>query len=124
MPFKAKVTFKEAVLDSQEYGSTQEQMVSRVFFDLEVSGAKYPGLYAEVTQTPGSNFEEYPLAVGAPQGYNGPFNADEFRSAVERYFRKLIGKSGMMVSTKRATNLRMQNVKMAVPDVAEFDINR
>ena len=32
---KARVTFRKCIQDSQEYGSNNEYMVSRVFFDLE-----------------------------------------------------------------------------------------
>jgi hypothetical protein len=33
---KAKVTFRKLIQDSQEYGSNDEHLVSRVFFDLEI----------------------------------------------------------------------------------------
>ena len=51
----AKITFHELIQDSQDYGSNDEHMVSRVFFDLEFDGETKRGLYAHVKQPVGSS---------------------------------------------------------------------
>jgi hypothetical protein len=90
------VTFHNLIQDSQEFGSDDEHMVSRVFFTIEVEGNSYPDMYCNLKQTVGSDFESGPIEVGTPQGakYSGPFNYDAFREAVEGYYRGNVGSSG------------------------------
>ena len=88
---KATVTFTPCVQDSQDYGSNDEHMVSRVFFDLEVDGKIHSGLYADLKQVVGSNYETGDIEVGLPHGYPDPFNHLAFRDAAEGYFRSLVG---------------------------------
>ena len=42
---KATVNFHRCIQDSQDYGSNDEHMVSRVFFDLEVGNKQFNGLH-------------------------------------------------------------------------------
>ena len=81
------VTFHKLIQDSQEFGSDDEPMVSRVFFTIEVEGESYPDLYCDLKQTVGSDFESGPIEVGTPKGakYSGPFKYDAFRDAVEDF---------------------------------------
>ena len=84
---KGKLVFTRVIQDSQDYGSDDEHMVSRVFFDLEVGGDVRRGLYADVKQTVGTSYETAPLEVSFPQGYKGPLDCGVFRSHVETYYR-------------------------------------
>src|ERR1700730_13060120 len=93
MPY-AIMTLTQIVQDSQDYGSADEHMVSRVFSGLEVEDHSYPGLHVDVKQTVGSSFEIAPLEVSAPVGYRGPMNHDALRQAVEGYYRSYIGGVG------------------------------
>ena len=68
-----KVKFNSLLQDSQDLGSDDEHMVSRVFFDLEFRGETFIGLHADVKQTVGARFESAPLEVSKPDGYHGPF---------------------------------------------------
>ncbi len=77
---KATVTFNRLVQDSQDYGSNDEHMVSRVFFTLEIDGTKHE-LYADIKQTVGSSYETGPIEVSKPHGYSGPFSHQEFQRA-------------------------------------------
>lgn len=90
------VTFHKLIQDSQDFGSDEEHMVSRVFFTIEVEGKSYRDVYCDLKQTVGSDFESGPIEVGTPQGakYSGPFNYDAFREAVEGYYRGNVGSSG------------------------------
>lgn len=119
---RAKVSFTHAMLDSQEYGSDNEHTVSRVFFSMEINGKAFNDLYVEIRQTPGSDFEKYPLAIGAPHGYDGPFNANAFRPLVETYYRQLIGQQSRMIKTQNARDLRMFNIQIRQSHNAEFEI--
>jgi hypothetical protein len=88
---QATIKLQRLVQDSQEYGSDDEHMVSRVFFDLEIDGKKYQGLHCDVKQIVGSSFETAPLEVSALAGYKGPFNHQAFQQVIERYYRSLVG---------------------------------
>src|SRR6266571_981188 len=104
---KVRVTFKECVQDSQDYGSDDDHMVSRVFFSLEIEGRTYEGLHADVKQAVGSSFETGPIEVGPPAGasYRGPFNHSAFRAAVESYYRGLVGARGKGIRISGGTNI-------------------
>lgn len=43
-----KLTLHKLIQDSQEYGSNDEDMISRVYFDFEADGQTYEGLYADI----------------------------------------------------------------------------
>ncbi len=118
---KVKVTFLKMIQDSQDYGSNDEHMVSRVFFSMEVDGKKYDGLQVDIKQAVGSSFETGPIEVGPPRGgYRGPFNHQEFRNAVEKYYRSLIGSQGRGIRIEGATNVRMRGNRFEQDMTAEF----
>jgi hypothetical protein len=105
---KAKLTFSEIHQDSQEYGSDNVHMVSRVFFTLEVKGTTYP-CYVDIKQTVGSNFETGSIEVGRPQGCRKRVSYWEFRNAAESYYRELVGSSGTGIRISDARNVRMRD---------------
>jgi hypothetical protein len=111
------------IQDSQEFGSDDEHMVSRVFFTLWLDDKSYPDLSANVKQTVGSSFEDAPLEVSKPTGYSGPFNYDAFRTAAEKYYRSCIGSSGIAMRVGEAKNIRMQNVRVNRPVMASFKVD-
>ena len=86
----ATIHFKELIQDSQNYGSDDEHMVSRVFFDLQVDDKRYPGAHANVRQKVGAGASD-PIEVSPPAGYAGPFDLRKFQAEVESYFRSVIG---------------------------------
>src|SRR5882672_7037844 len=106
---KAIVTFTKCIQDSQDYGSDDEHMASRIFFDLEVDGQPRLGLHVDVKQVVGSSYETGDIEVGRPVGYRGPFNYIAFRDAVERYFRSLVGSAGSGIRITGGSNIRMRN---------------
>lgn len=89
----ATVHFKELIQDSQNFGSDDEHMVSRVFFDLQVDGKRYPRAYANIKQTVGAAASG-PIDVSPPAGYAGPFDHQKFQAEVEKYFRSIVGSPG------------------------------
>lgn len=106
---QAKICLQRLIQDSQEYGSNEEHMVSRVFFDLEVDGTPYKNLYCDVKQIVGSSFETAPLEVSNPVGYIGAFNHDAFQKVIENYYRSLVGWQGKGIRITGGGNIRMQN---------------
>jgi hypothetical protein len=123
---KARLIFEKCIQDSQDYGSDDEHMVSRIFFALEVEGKRYGGLYADVKQTVGSNYEEGPIETSSPRGasYKGPFNYDAFRAAIEKYYRNMVGSSatGIRIGSA-ARNVRMRNNIFERQEVVEFEVS-
>ena len=121
---KARVTFHKCIQDSQDFGSDDEHMVSRLFFSLEITGRRYDGLYTDIKQTVGSSYETGPIEVSPPRGasYNGPFNHAAFRDAAERYYRSLVGSAGSGIGiSSGASNIRMRNNIIPRESVIEFE---
>jgi hypothetical protein len=124
---KAKITFYSCHQDWQEYGSDDETMVSHVFFNLEIGGEKFEGLYSELKRTVGSeyNYETAPiLEVSPPQSYEGALNYHAFRACVEKYYRtKCVGSQAKGINLgKGAKFIRMYGNVFNIPMVCEFDI--
>jgi hypothetical protein len=90
---KAKVTFKHIVPDIEAFGSDDEHMGSRVFFDLEINGKELKGLYVDVKHRRGVKLETIPIEIGSPQGYEDPFNLTAFRDEAEKYYRSCLDPS-------------------------------
>lgn len=120
---KARVTFHTLIQDSQEYGSDDEFMVSRVFFTLEIDGKKFENLFADLKQTVGSDFETGSIEVSPPRGYEGRFNHAAFSEGATKYFRSLVGSKGTGVRTEGSRNIRMQNNIFKKEMAIEFEIN-
>lgn len=117
-----RIYLHQLIQDSRDYGSNDEHMVSRVFFDLEVDGKRYTGLHADIKQTVGSLFETAPLEVSKPANYNGQFNHQAFQEIIERYYRGLVGAQGRSIRIEGASNIRMRNNRFVHAKVAEFEV--
>ena len=74
---------------------------SLIEFDLKIGDVRLRDLNAEVRQLNGTDFQSQPLEVGNVVGYNGPWNYEEFREFCGRYYRDVIGSSGMGVTINR-----------------------
>jgi hypothetical protein len=118
----ATITLHKLIQDSQDYGSDDEHMVSRVFFDMEVDGKKFADLYADVKQSVGGSFETSPLEVSSPPNYKGPFNHEAFRAIVEQYYRGLVGATGSGIHISGGSNIRMRNNTFVKPLSAQFEV--
>jgi len=120
----ATIHFKEIIQDSQDYGSDDEQMVSRVFFDLQVDDKKYPGVHANLKQTVGAAATD-PIEVSAPAGYVGPFDHEKFTAEVEKYFRGLVGGPGSSFNVGPGVrNVRMRNCRYRKPASVSFEVSK
>jgi hypothetical protein len=119
---QAKIFLQRLVQDSQEYGSDDEHMVSRVFFDLVIDGTRHQNLYCDVKQMVGSSFETAQLEVSKPAGYTGAFNHDSFQNIIEQYYRNLVGSQGRGIRITGGSNIRMQNNTFVQPSEATFEV--
>lgn len=120
---KAKIIFHKLIQDSQVLGSNDEHMISRVFLTLEYAGKTFADLSADIKQPVGSDFEKTPLEVSMPIGYVGPFNYEAFRTAVEKYYRSLVGRSGSGIHIQGGQNTRMRNNTFKRQAVVEFEVS-
>ncbi len=123
---KVTVNFTRCVQDSQEYGSTDDHMVSRVFFTIETEGRSVP-CYADLKQTVGSDYLKGDIEVAPPKTqkdekpYRGPFNHEAFREQATAYYRAYVGSSGMIRFGPGVTNLRMHGNVFEIPRTITFE---
>src|SRR4030042_1205281 len=61
---KTKVSFTKCIQNSQDYGSTDEHMVSRLFFDLAIGDKRHSGLCVDIKQAVVGDFEKAPHPRG------------------------------------------------------------
>jgi hypothetical protein len=73
----------------------ESQIDSLIEFDLKIGDERLRDLRTEVRQPNGTDFQRQPLEVGNVIGYEGPWNYQEFREFCGRYYRDVIGSSGM-----------------------------
>ncbi len=117
-----KVVFNRCIQDSQEYGSNDEHMISRVFFTISVDGEQRADTYADIKQTVGDSYETGAVEVGHPANYSGPFHHQEFARQVEGYFRRLVGAQGRVIRiAPGARNITMQGNTYVVPHEVTFE---
>jgi hypothetical protein len=120
---KATVKFSHLILDSQQLGSDDAHMMSRVFFSLEVAGETYPGLHANIKQTIGVSREYGPPQIFKPTGYHGPFNQEAFRAAAEKRYRDCVTKHRLMFQNGSDAAVRMRNCTFYVASETTFEVD-
>lgn len=107
---KFKVIFHELIQDSQDFGSDDQHMVSRVFFSLYKQGQRVGDFSADLKQVVGSDAESGEIEVSSPHGYDGEFDHQSFSSVAIQYFRSLVGSTGSGIRiVGRVSGIRMRN---------------
>jgi hypothetical protein len=114
------VVFHELVQDSQEYGSDNEYMVSRVCFTLGKDGERIGDFSADLKQVVGSNAESGDIEVSSPHGYDGEFNHQGFSAAAIQYFRSLVGAAGRGIRIQGGSGMRMFRNKFTQEEEFNF----
>jgi hypothetical protein len=74
MAKRVRVKLKKCIQNSQEAGSNDSHMISRVFYEMVVNGNKQGSFYSDITQPVGSEYVAEDLEVTAPNGYKGAFD--------------------------------------------------
>lgn len=118
----ARINFHKCIQDSQNFGSDDDHMVSRVFFSLEINGQNFKNLHADIKQLVGSDYESGPIEVGHPEGYEGHFNYQAFRDEVEMYYRSMVGSGGSGINFSEGTNIRMRNNQFTQEKIVEIEV--
>ncbi len=88
---KVKIVFKKCIQDSQEYGSNDEFMVSRIFFDIITPTENYKDLHSDIKQMVGGKFDSDPIEVSLPTQLKEKLDYGSFRNVTEDYYRNLVG---------------------------------
>jgi hypothetical protein len=97
----------QCIQDSQEYGSDNDHMVSRIFFTLD--GIKHA---CNIRQEYGSksSLSALQVEVEIPAELSGKINKAEFQEAVQFYYNRLIGSGGSGIYLgEDVTNVRMMD---------------
>lgn len=122
---KARVTFLAIIQDLQDFHMAvkdDDQMVSRLFFSLDIDGKHYDQLTVEVAQPMGTDYEAEPITV-APldrELYNGPWNPGAFSDAAEKCYRQALSKAVRV--GPGVQGLRMRDNHFDIKAVFEFDV--
>lgn len=122
---KATVNLSKCIQNRQELGGALDKSVmqSRVFFSLTVGDKTYEGLYADISQPYGTDYNTDLLEVGRPIGYDGPFSHRAFSEGVEAYYRRLVGPAGAAISIGGGGNVVMTNNTFAIPHKFDLEID-
>jgi hypothetical protein len=115
------VNVTRCVQDSQEYGSTDEYMVSRVFYSIDVDGVSKGNDYSDLKQVVGSAYSSDNIEVSPPKGYRGPYDHKSFSNEMAGYFCKCVNSSGAVLSLGSAAQFRMKNNTFAIPYRFQFE---
>jgi hypothetical protein len=114
------VVFNKCIQDMQELG-TDEFMVSRLFFDLEVKGKRYGNQECTIKQTVGSNFEDdssFEVYVDFPKIWGVDY--EKFQNAAKSYFRALVGSTGTGIRVVNSQSIRMYNNTFVVKRIYDL----
>ncbi len=120
---KAKIIFYKCIQDSQDYGSDDEHMVSRVFFNLEIGEETFDGLSANIKQAVGGDYDTGPIEVSQPFGYDGLFNHQAFRDCAEKYYRSCVGSEATGIEIGEGARIRIYGNIFKKEMVCEFEIS-
>ncbi|RMH05821.1 MAG: hypothetical protein D6704_08575 [Nitrospirae bacterium] len=117
----ATLAFRRCVINSPEFGSDEEHVGSRIFFDLHVGGVGYANLFVDVREFVREGAKHKPLLITMPSGYTGPWNAPVFQSLVEFYYRHAVGvKWGMF--GMRGPSMRLENWTVEQEMLVQFEV--
>lgn len=118
----ATVAFRRCVVNSPEYGSDEDHVGSRIFFDLRLGEAAFANLWVDIRQVVREGVEHEPLLVSKPEGYEGPFNVQVFQRLVEFYYRQAVGTKWGMFGHP-AVNMRLENWVIEYEMLVQFEVN-
>jgi hypothetical protein len=119
---KAKMIINKCLQDSQDLGGGDDHMNSRVYFTLEIDGKNVGDLYADIKQAVGGEFEKDNIEVYLPEEYKGKLNYEDFRNAVEKYYRSLIGTQGQGIRVSGSSSVHMRNNTFVKEMIFQFNI--
>lgn len=117
--------------NAQDYGTTDDMSVSRVYFDLVVRANQerktppkvFAGLYSDVKLSAGANYQGGPLEVSYPKEIHGIIGYTAFAPLVEAYIYESFGSSGAAIGFDKATMLKMRDNIDIRPKVVPVELS-
>ena len=117
----ATVAFRRCIINSPDYGSDEDHVGSRIFFDLAMDDVGFANVYVDVRQCLDEAAEDQPLLVSPLQGYDGPFNALVFQGLVQFYYRHAVGVKWSMLGMK-GISMRLEGWMVEQEMLVEFEV--
>lgn len=111
---QVRIDVQKCIQGSQEYGSTDDHMVSRVFFSVHVDGVPKCQDFCDIKQIVGSSYSSGNMEVSRPHQYRGPYDHRIFSDEMAGYYSKLVDSSGPIISLGSAQKVRMMHNTFAV----------
>lgn len=119
----ATVTFKRLIHQSQASGKFNKTIDVAVFFDLQVGGRKFSNVRVDVKQNIGKSFDDSPLEVSRPVGYDGPMNHEALSQEVKTYYRLFFDSRGRVIRRPEgAMGAPMENNEVHTYITVTFEI--
>jgi hypothetical protein len=100
----------------------EDHIDSLIEFDLQIGDERLRDLTAEVRQLNGTDFQTEPLEVGEVIGYRGPWNDGEFREFCQRYYRDVVGSSGLGLPITRGQRNLIERVAIQLTRREEINL--
>jgi len=117
----ATVAFRRCIFNSPEFGSDEDHVGSRVFFDLSVAEETYANLHVDLRQLVRDGAEQEPLLITYPANYSGPFNFPVFQGLVEFYYRHAVGDKWRMLGMPWL-GMRLENWAVEQEMLVQFEV--
>ncbi len=116
---KANITIHKCIQDVHDIGG---EMISQVYFSMNVDGKIYNNLCVTVSHNFGIDYSVDPLEVHKVEGLDINLNYGKFSDIIENYYRSLVGSSGSGISFgSGASGIRMRNNTFIKEH--KFDVN-
>ena len=103
------IQFEKVIQNIQEWGSDDEHMFSRIFLTIIYPNENSESIEVSIKQMAGGNFEDDPLEVYFPHNKKFSLNYEEFRDAVEKYYRSSFGSQATDFRIEGGSNIKMRN---------------
>ena len=117
----ATLAFRRCIVNCSQFGSDEEHVGTRIFFDFLIEDAAYANVYVDVRQLVRDEMENESLLVSRPEGYDGPLNFQVFQSLVEFYYRQAVGaKWGMFGNT--GLRMRLEDWVIEYEMLVQFEV--
>jgi hypothetical protein len=95
---------------------------SLIEFEFKIGTKSSKGLKTVVRQPNGTDFQSQPLEVGNVIGYKGPWNDEEFKDTCGRYYRDIIGSSGLGPAIHRGERNLIERVAIKFHQRQEINL--
>ena len=114
------IRVKHCLYDATEFGSTEQVIVSRVFYEMSVNGKKRGEFSSDIIHRMGTAPDPESLEVTRPYGYTGPFDHAVFSHKLIAYYQEMLSRSVGTSSTRITVTPRRPNHRLIMP--TEFEV--